>query len=100
MDPAGNNLYTDVMTYDDKTKPEKFGATWYPKPPEPSQLDAKNIALHFHGGGYKLDDGRIADCGFPAILVLDNTPARYALCPQYPLSFNPGCRFPAAFQAH
>lgn len=98
IDPARKDLYVDILTCDESIKPEHIGATWYPSLPTSKYLENCDVVLHFHGGGYTLGDGRPTDCGFAASLILQHTPAKYVLCPQYRLSSCSRGRFPAAFQ--
>jgi len=97
MPPAQETLYTGIITADPEIRPTKIGGTWYP-----SRIDhanpPKDVVLHFHGGGYTLGDGRTADCGFGASIILKHTSVGHVFCPQYRLSANTGGRFPAALQ--
>lgn len=96
---APPNTYTGPARIDGTLKPEDCGGTWYPTPnPLGGVYRPKLVILHFHGGAYVIGDGRKKDAAFAAKTLRDNTDATYVFCPQYRLSSNPGCRFPAALQ--
>ncbi|KAF2114681.1 Alpha/Beta hydrolase protein [Lophiotrema nucula] len=97
MEPADPQMYTGILRCDESIMPETIGGTWYPERLQ-EQEGVEVVVLHFHGGGYTLGDGRSADCGFAASLLLEHTRATRVLCPQYRLSSTAGNRFPAAFQ--
>ncbi|RAK96831.1 alpha/beta-hydrolase [Aspergillus ibericus CBS 121593] len=97
--PAQPEYYTGVME-DPAVRPETIGATWYPDPysPQTPLPDGQHVILHLHGGSYILGDGRTSSCNFLAKTLLEQTPSRYMLCPQYRLACNHNSRFPAQLQ--
>ncbi|KAI9696493.1 MAG: hypothetical protein M1820_008121 [Bogoriella megaspora] len=103
IDPNDKKLsgvFTGVLEADKSVKPLKVGATWFPEAPTPQGDKEGDTVLHFHGGAFVLGDGRTQDAGFAAKTFLDKKGAGVSrvLTPQYRLSSNPGCRFPAALQ--
>ena len=97
VEPAAQPSYIRVAIADPDVKPEAVGGTWYPAKPS---LTGKPgiVVLHFHGGAYVIGDGRTKDAGFAAKTLIANTDATHVFAPQYRLSSNKGCRFPAALQ--
>lgn len=95
IQPANSSKYTGPVNVDPDIKPESIGATWYPAPPGKA---VRYVAMHFHGGAYVIGDGRSQDAGFAAKTLIANTDISHVLAPQYRLSSNPGCQFPAALQ--
>ncbi|KAF7194543.1 Esterase [Pseudocercospora fuligena] len=97
--PASSTTYMGPANADPKIKPEALGGTWYPTPPPQGGLNKPKIAvIHFHGGAYVIGDGRTKDAGFAAKTLIEQTEATHVYAPQYRLSSNPGCQFPAALQ--
>ncbi|KAF2207039.1 hypothetical protein CERZMDRAFT_115390 [Cercospora zeae-maydis SCOH1-5] len=97
--PAPPAAYTGPARLDGSIKPEECGGTWYPTPnPMGGVYRPRLVMLHFHGGAYVIGDGRKKDAAFAATTLRTHTDATYIFCPQYRLSSNPGCRFPAALQ--
>ncbi|KFY32273.1 hypothetical protein V493_00351 [Pseudogymnoascus sp. VKM F-4281 (FW-2241)] len=97
MKPGPSDKYIGVVDLDPEVKPETIGGTWYPARPS-SGPDVGKVVLHFHGGAYTIGDGRDNDAGFAAKTLIANTAATHVFAPQYRLSSNPGCRFPAPLQ--
>ncbi|SMR49236.1 unnamed protein product [Zymoseptoria tritici ST99CH_1E4] len=95
---APASTYTGVVNSDAEIKPESTGGTWYPVRPGLSGFRAGYVVLHFHGGAYVIGDGRTKDAGFAAKMLIKNSEATHVYAPQYRLSSNPGCRFPAQLQ--
>lgn len=97
--PASSKAYLGPADCDPTVKPESLGGTWYPTPnPLGGPNKPKLVICHFHGGAYVIGDGRKKDAAFAAKALRENTDAAYVFCPQYRLSSNPGCQFPAALQ--
>lgn len=82
---------------DPDVQPEAIGGTWYPAKPSASARPSY-VVLHLHGGAFVIGDGRTKDAGFAAKTLIANTEASHVYAPQYRLSSNPGCRFPAQLQ--
>lgn len=97
MKPGPSDKYIGVVDLDTEVKPETIGGTWYPARPISGAAVGK-VVLHFHGGAYTIGDGRDSDAGFAAKTLLANTAATHIFAPQYRLSSNPGCHFPAPLQ--
>ncbi|PIA94788.1 hypothetical protein CB0940_08038 [Cercospora beticola] len=96
---APSKAYAGPAKLDGTIKPEDCGGTWYPTPnPMGGAYKPELVILHFHGGAYVIGDGRKKDAAFAATTLRNNTDAKFVFCPQYRLSSNPGCRFPAALQ--
>lgn len=97
VQPADKLSYMGVANADPDIKPEQVGGTWYPAKISVSGKPGI-VILHFHGGAYVIGDGRTKDAGFAAKTLIAETDATHVFAPQYRLSSNPGCRFPAALQ--
>lgn len=95
--PGPSDKYIGVVGLDAEVKPDTIGGTWYPARPN-SASDIGKVVLHFHGGAYTKGDGRDSDAGFAAKTLIANTAATHVFAPQYRLSSNPGCHFPAPLQ--
>lgn len=96
--PSANPKYfTGVTKSDPKITPTSMGGTWYPAAPTAAAKPG-TVILHFHGGAYVIGDGRTQDAGFAAKTLIAHTPASHVFAPQYRLSCNPNCHFPAALQ--
>jgi len=93
MKPSKEAIYVGVLT-DPEITPTVIGGTWYPA--LPTQVEG-NVILHFHGGGYAINQGRERDAGYTAKLLLNHI-APQVLIPQYRLGSNAGGHFPAALQ--
>lgn len=97
VQPAESLSYMGVANSDPEVVPESLGGTWYPAKLSSSEKPGI-VILHFHGGAYVIGDGRTKDAGFAAKTLIQNTDATHVFAPQYRLSSNAGCRFPAALQ--
>jgi acetyl esterase/lipase len=97
-EPASAPTYMGVANSDAEVKPEATGGTWYPARPGIGGFRAGYVVLHLHGGAYVIGDGRTKDAGFAAKMLIKNSDATHVFAPQYRLSSNPGCRFPAQLQ--
>ncbi|AEO58562.1 hypothetical protein MYCTH_2063555 [Thermothelomyces thermophilus ATCC 42464] len=87
---------------DDAVRPEPIGATWTPARPPPPALVRPGlvVALHFHGGGFAVGNGRDADAGFAAQTLIRHMGCTHVCAPQYRLasSGSGNGRFPAPVQ--
>jgi acetyl esterase/lipase len=98
VSPEANPKYfVAIAKADPKIVPESMGGTWYPAAPTTNTRPGY-VVLHFHGGAFVIGDGRTADAGFAAKTLLAHTPVSHVYAPQYRLSCNPNCHFPAALQ--
>ncbi|KAL2170714.1 hypothetical protein VTG60DRAFT_4461 [Thermothelomyces hinnuleus] len=94
----------DADDDDDAVRPEPIGATWTPARPPPPALVRPElvVALHFHGGGFAVGDGRDADAGFAAQTLIRHMGCTHVCAPQYRLastgSGSGNGRFPAPVQ--
>ncbi|KAL2177419.1 uncharacterized protein P884DRAFT_243488 [Thermothelomyces heterothallicus CBS 202.75] len=73
---------------DDAVRPEPIGATWTPARPPPPALVRPGlvVALHFHGGGFAVGNGRDADAGFAAQTLIRHMGCTHVCAPQYRLA--------------
>jgi acetyl esterase/lipase len=92
-------LYRGPAAGDALIRPGEVGATWTPARPSPKALSGNKIivALHIHGGGFVLGDGRDKDAGFFARTLIDRMGCTYVCAPQYRLACRGG-EFPAPLQ--
>lgn len=97
--PRSPKLYRGRLE-DAAIQPAQLGMTWTPaRPPPPSLLKSDMVvALHFHGGGYVIGNGRDEDTGLLAASLTQHTGCTYVCTPQYRLSSSKGGRFPAPLQ--
>lgn len=97
--PRSEKVYQGCLASQD-VKPTAVGATWTPALPPPSGLVGKNltVALHFHGGGFVIGDGRDGDAGFVAKTLVKHMGVTHVCSPQYRLSSHKGSHFPAPLQ--
>ncbi|KAL2161762.1 hypothetical protein VTH06DRAFT_7545, partial [Thermothelomyces fergusii] len=87
----------------DAVRPEPIGATWTPARPPPPALVRPElvVALHFHGGGFAVGNGRDSDAGFAARTLIRHMGCTHVCAPQYRLASNDSGgrgRFPAPVQ--
>lgn len=97
--PRSAKLYQGLLAARD-VKPQTLGATWTPALPPPPGVVKKNltVALHFHGGGFVIGDGRDGDAGFLSRTLVKHMGVTHVCSPQYRLSSHKGSHFPAALQ--
>ncbi|KAI1859396.1 hypothetical protein JX265_010399 [Neoarthrinium moseri] len=97
--PQSLKLYQGPL-YDIVIRPEKLGVTWTPSPPSPAELASQSttLALHFHGGGFVIGDGRDHDTGYLARTLVQHMGCTHVCTPQYRLSSHSGGQFPAPLQ--
>ncbi|KAK9420689.1 hypothetical protein SUNI508_00780 [Seiridium unicorne] len=86
--------------YDVFIRPELLGATWTPsRPTLAEKVDSKVlVALHFHGGGFVIGDGRDHDTGFLARTFVEHLGCTHVCTPQYRLASHRRGEFPAPLQ--
>ena len=96
MNPKEAESYIGI-TRDKSVRPAVIGGMWYPKLYEPIVDREKTIVLHFHGGAYVLGGVRPMEGGW-GFEVLAKATSGLVFCPQYRLSLEANCRFPAALQ--
>ncbi|KAM0816067.1 hypothetical protein AB5N19_01868 [Seiridium cardinale] len=86
--------------YDVLIRPELLGATWTPsRPTLAEKIDSKVlVALHFHGGGFVIGDGRDHDTGFLARTFVEHLGCTHVCTPQYRLASHRRGEFPAPLQ--
>ena len=96
MQPSTRDIYHGILNISDNIRPATVGGTWYPKL---FQLSDKHgtVFLHFHGGSFLWGEGRQAECGFAASLLLKHAPSS-AFFVQYRLAAESNSAFPAALQ--
>jgi acetyl esterase/lipase len=99
MEPKSQKLYKGAL-FDAAIQPETIGATWTPARPPPAALVRPEliVALHFHGGGFAIGNGRDEDTGYVAQTLLRHMGCRFVCTPQYRLSSSKSGRFPAPLQ--
>lgn len=90
-------MYMGPANSDPDVQPAEIGGTWYPAKPSKTARPSY-VVLHLHGGAFVIGDGRTKDAGFAAKTLIANTEASHVFAPQYRLSSNQGCRFPAQLQ--
>jgi acetyl esterase/lipase len=98
--PSSPELYKGVLS-DALVRPETIGTTWTPARPPPPALvcPGLTVALHCHGGGFAIGNGRDKDTGFVAQTLLRHMGVTHVCMPQYRLSSaGRNCRFPAPVQ--
>jgi len=97
--PQSPKLYKGALS-DATIQPEPIGTTWTPARPPPPALvrPSLTVALHFHGGGFAIGNGRDEDTGYLAQTLLQHTGVRFVCTPQYRLSSGRNGRFPAPIQ--
>ena len=94
--PTKLELYSGVLS-DKMISPVPVGGMWYPKPFSSEVDKDKKIVLHIHGGAFVLGGVRPKEGGWgPSILA--EAINGFVFCPQYRLSSESNCRFPAALQ--
>lgn len=83
-----------------KYKPATTGGTWYGVDRAPASPEGlKRVALHLHGGGFVIGDGRTADTGFLGATLVREGGFDAVFAPQYRLSGYGGRDpFPAGLQ--
>ncbi|KAI8623356.1 Alpha/Beta hydrolase protein [Xylariaceae sp. FL1651] len=99
IQPKLSKLYQGPL-YDMFIRPETLGATWTPSRPPPTEMVGANttVALHFHGGGYVIGDGRDRDTGYLARTLVRHLGCTHVCTPQYRLASHKNGRFPAPLQ--
>lgn len=105
--PASEADYVGPLR-SDVVKPAPVGITCFPREDAPiaattdkqsSSSLLEMVMLHVHGGGFVLGDGRIAQMGFGASMLLRHAGVGCVYCPQYRLSCRPDpVPFPGALQ--
>ncbi|KAI1749334.1 FAD/NAD(P)-binding domain-containing protein [Xylaria castorea] len=97
--PSSPKLYKGPLN-DAVIQPETIGATWTPArlPPATPMSRKTTVALHFHGGGFVIGDGRDRDTGFLARTLVRHLGCTHVCTPQYRLSSHKDGRLPAALQ--
>ncbi|KAL2194762.1 hypothetical protein P885DRAFT_71167 [Corynascus similis CBS 632.67] len=109
MRPQTAELYKGAASSNETDKkrspavlPEPIGATWTPARPPPPALVRPElvVALHFHGGGFVVGNGRDEDTGFTAQTLIGQMGVTHVCTPQYRLAGGPRNegRFPAPLQ--
>ncbi|KAK8005786.1 alpha/beta hydrolase fold-3 domain-containing protein [Apiospora arundinis] len=86
--------------------PAPIGITCFSRPEAPATtttMDEKQqssmVMLHVHGGGFVIGDGRAAQMGYGASMLLKHAGVRCVYCPQYRLACRPDLvPFPGALQ--
>ncbi|KAI1317929.1 FAD/NAD(P)-binding domain-containing protein [Xylariaceae sp. FL0255] len=96
IEAKSTRLYQGPL-HDDAIVPTKVGVTWTPVRPTTVTKD-NAIALHFHGGGFVIGDGRDSDTGYVAQTLIKHMGCAYVCTPQYRLSSSKGGQFPAPIQ--
>ncbi|KAJ4303884.1 hypothetical protein N0V88_001482 [Collariella sp. IMI 366227] len=97
--PCSPKLYKGAAS-DTTIQPEPIGTTWTPaRPPPPFLIQPSlTVALHFHGGGFAIGNGRDSDTGYLAQTLLQHMGCQFVCTPQYRLSSRHNSRFPAPLQ--
>ncbi|CAG9950373.1 unnamed protein product [Clonostachys rosea f. rosea IK726] len=85
---------------DTAIQPMQLGMTWTPSRPPPAALVGPDIvvALHFHGGGFVIGNGRDEDTGYLAQTLIRHMGCTHVCTPQYRLSSGKNGQFPAPIQ--
>jgi acetyl esterase/lipase len=99
MHPRPPKLYKGALS-DAAIQPETVGTTWTPaRPPPPALVRSQLIvALHFHGGGFAVGNGRDEDIGYAAKTLIQHMGCTHVCTPQYRLASSKNGRFPAPVQ--
>ncbi|CEF85812.1 hypothetical protein FGSG_11299 [Fusarium graminearum PH-1] len=99
VSPRSPKLYRGILS-DYVVRPAQLGMTWTPARPPPAGLVNSNmvVALHFHGGGYVIGNGRDEDTGFLAKTLVRRMGCSHVCTPQYRLSSSNNGQFPAPLQ--
>ncbi|KAL2130256.1 hypothetical protein VTI74DRAFT_6695 [Chaetomium olivicolor] len=99
MHPRSSKLYKGALS-DAVIQPETIGTTWTPaRPPPPALVRPElTVALHFHGGGFAIGNGRDEDTGYLARTMIRHMGCKTVCTPQYRLSSGSNGRFPAPVQ--
>ncbi|KAL2258593.1 hypothetical protein VTK26DRAFT_8054 [Humicola hyalothermophila] len=109
MRPQPASSYKGTLSFSSSSSsaadiaPQPIGTTWTPaRPPAPSLVrEGLVVALHFHGGGFAIGNGRDADTGYLARALLRHLGCSHVCTPQYRLSSTTAGgagRFPAPLQ--
>ena len=100
IQPRDEKLYRGPLAGDALITPQPLGLTWTPaRPPAPRVVGAETtVALHFHGGGFVIGDGRDHDTGDLARTMIRHMGCSHVCAPQYRLSSRKGGQFPAPLQ--
>lgn len=100
--PSSPSRYCKGVLSDPAIQPSPIGTTWTPARPPPVSLirPELSVALHFHGGGFAIGNGRDSDTGYLAQTFLTHMGCALVCTPQYRLSSqaNNTGRFPAPLQ--
>ncbi|KAK6840224.1 alpha/beta-hydrolase [Apiospora arundinis] len=86
--------------------PAPIGITCFTRPEAPAtttttdeKQQSSMVMLHVHGGGFVIGDGRAAQMGYGASMLLKHAGVRCVYCPQYRLACRPDLvPFPGALQ--
>ncbi|KAH6986518.1 hypothetical protein BKA56DRAFT_642492 [Ilyonectria sp. MPI-CAGE-AT-0026] len=99
VSPRSFKLYRGVF-WDPRVLPEQLGMTWTPSRLPHAELIRPDIivALHFHGGGFVIGNGRDEDTGYLARTLIRHMGCTHVCTPQYRLSSSKNGHFPAPFQ--
>lgn len=99
--PQSESFYQGPLS-DPLIKPDIIGTTWTPARPPAKSLIRPDliVALHIHGGGFVVGNGRDSDTGYFAQCLLKHMGVTHVSTPQYRLSssFTKNGRFPAPVQ--
>ncbi|KAH6879517.1 hypothetical protein B0T10DRAFT_582947 [Thelonectria olida] len=97
--PQPSEVYTGVLV-DTYIQPKSLAMTWTPSRPPPAKSIKSNltVALHFHGGGFVIGNGRDEDTGYLARTLIRHMGSTHVCTPQYRLSSGKNGRFPAPLQ--
>lgn len=97
--PRSPKLYRGILL-DYTIQPAQLGMTWTPSRPPPAGLihPGMVVALHFHGGGFVIGNGRDEDTGYMANAFVKHMGCTHVCTPQYRLSSSENGQFPAPLQ--
>ncbi|KAH8812231.1 hypothetical protein F5884DRAFT_701322 [Xylogone sp. PMI_703] len=97
--PRSPKLYRGILA-DPTIQPKALGVTWTPARPPPAAIvrPEMKVALHFHGGGFVVGNGRDEDTGFTARTLIRHMDCTHVCTPQYRLSSSKQGWFPAQIQ--
>lgn len=97
--PAPSTTYRGPLS-DAQIRPDTLGMTWTPSRLPPAKLVHRGItvALHFHGGGFVIGNGRDEDTGYLAQTLIKHMGCTHVCTPQYRLASGRNGRFPAPVQ--
>ncbi|KAF4450378.1 hypothetical protein F53441_6502 [Fusarium austroafricanum] len=97
--PRSPKLYRGILQ-DYLVQPGQLGMTWTPSRPPPAAIvsDRITVALHFHGGGFVIGNGRDEDTGYLAKTLVKHMGCTHVCTPNYRLSSSKNGHFPAPLQ--